>query len=125
MEGLRKFVNILVLVFLVYAVLVLLNVISTEYLDATFTSFSPENYYKVIFGIAAGFLLLYLVVSNLSILALKRERNLLNNRINELKATLYDRKEDAIRNQPRGPQTGTSSPDFKPSNPIFPPDNLQ
>jgi len=123
MEALRKFVNILVLVFLVYAILVLLNVISTEYLDNTFTSFSPENYYKTIFGIAGGLLLLYLIVSNLSILTLKRERNVLSNRINELKATLYDKKEEAIRSQPRGPQTGAKP--TTPPNPIFPPDNLQ
>ena len=123
MEALRKLVNILVLLFLVFAVLVLLNVISTEYLDTTFTSFSPENYYKTIFGLACGLLLVYLIVSNLGILALKRERNVLNNRINELKATLYDRKEENIRNQSRGPQTGTTP--ITPPNPIFPPDNLQ
>lgn len=123
MEALRKIANILVLLFLVYAVLVLLNVISTEYLDTTFTSFSPENYYKTIFGIAAGILLLYLMVSNLSILALKRERTLLNNRINELKANLYDKKEETIRNQNRPASSGpANSP--KPD-PIFPPDTLQ
>ena len=88
MEALRKIANVVVLLFLVYAFLVLVNVISTEYLDTTFTSFNPENYYKTIFGIAAGILLLYLLVSNLSILAMKRERTLLNNRINELKANL-------------------------------------
>ena len=123
MEALRKIANVVVLLFLVYAFLVLVNVISTEYLDTTFTSFNPENYYKTIFGISAGILLLYLLVSNLSILAMKRERTLLNNRINELKANLYDKKEDAIRNQSRPVNPGTTStsnPD-----PIFPPDNLQ
>ena len=124
MEALRKFVNIVVLLFLVFALLVLLNIISTEYLDSTFTSFNPENYYKTIFGIAAGLLLLYLLVSNLSILALKRERTVLNNRINELKANLYDKKINEAREpnagfRPTAPDT-TQRPD-----PIFPPDNLQ
>jgi hypothetical protein len=123
METLRKFVNIVVLLFLVYAVLVLLNVISTPYLDETFTNFSPENYYKTIFGIAAGLLLLYLLISNMSILALKRERTVLNNRINELKANLYDKRTEIIREQAsleRPAKQATTKPD-----PIFPPDNLQ
>ena len=120
MEGLRKFANILVLAFLVFAVLVLLNIISTPYLDTTFTNFSPENYYKTIFGIAAGLLLVYLIVSNVSILALKRERITLHNRINELKANLYDRKVDDARAQNR-----PTAPNGAHPNPIFPPDSLQ
>lgn len=121
MEALRKFANIVVLLFLVFAVLVLLNIISTEYLDSTFTSFNPENYYKTIFGLASGLLLVYLLVSNFSILALKRERTVLNNRINELKANLYDKKANVPREQNLGNQPASSThPD-----PIFPPDNLQ
>ena len=123
MEALRKFTNFLVLLFLIFAVLVLLNVISTEYLDATFTSFSPENYYKTIFGIAAALLLVYLLVSNVSILALKKDRNILNNRINELKANLYDKKEDMVRQQTR--ENRPAAPQSPKVDPIFPPDNLQ
>ena len=123
MEGLRKFANILVLAFLVYALLVLLNVISTPYLDETFTNFSPENYYKVIFGIASGLLLLYLLISNMNILALKRERIMLNNRINELKANLYDRRMEDTRDQTSQTRPATN-PLAKPD-PIFPPDSLQ
>ena len=123
MEALRKFINILVLLFLVFALLVLLNIISTPYLDETFTNFSPEQYYRTIFGITAGFLLVYLLVSNMSILALKRERNVLSNKVNELKANLYDKKVGDAREQSRENrpmQTGNSHPE-----PIFPPDNLQ
>jgi hypothetical protein len=123
MEALRKFTNVLVLLFLLFAVLVLLNVISTEYLDATFTSFNPENYYKTIFGIAAAFLLVYLLISNMSILSLKKERNLLNHRINELKANLYDKKEEIVRQQTR--ENRPAEPQMPKVDPIFPPDNLQ
>ena len=123
MEALRKFTNILVLLFLICAVLVLLNIISTEYLDATFTSFSPENYYKTIFGIAAGFLLVYLLVSNMSILKLKKDKVVLNNRINELKANLYDKKEEITRQQTR--DNRPAAPQTPKVDPIFPPDNLQ
>ncbi|MFC5271148.1 hypothetical protein [Adhaeribacter terreus] len=123
MEALRKLVNIIVLLFLIYALLVFLNVISTQYLDNTFTDFSPENYYKTIFGIAAGLLLVYLLVSNMGILALKRERTLLNNRINELKANLYDRRVEDTRDQTSQTRPATN-PTSKPD-PIFPPDNLQ
>jgi hypothetical protein len=123
MESLRKFANIIILLFLIYALLVLLNVISTPYLDETLTSFNPENYYKTIFGIASGLLLVYLLISNMSILALKRERSNLNNRINELKAELYDRRAEDTRDltsQTRPATNPLSKPD-----PIFPPDNLQ
>ena len=123
MEALRKLTNVFVLLFLLFAVLVLLNAISTEYLDTTFTSFNPENYYKTIFGIAAAVLLVYLVVSNLSILSLKKERTVLNNRINELKANLYDKKEDIIRQQTR--ENRPAEPQSSKIDPIFPPDNLQ
>src|SRR5690606_15791181 len=119
METLRKFINILVLLFLAFAVLVLLNVISTPYLDESLTSFNPENYYRTIFGLAAALLLVYLLVSNMSILALKRERTQLNTRINELKASLYDRRVDVARDQAITERPATN-PD-----PIFPPDNLQ
>ena len=123
MEALRKLTNVFVLLFLLFAVLVLLNAISTEYLDTTFTSFNPENYYKTIFGIAAAVLLVYLVVSNLSILSLKKERTVLNNRINELKANLYDKKEDIIRQQTR--ENRPAEPQSSKIDPIYPPDNLQ
>lgn len=123
MEALRKFANIIVLLFLIFTMLVLLNVISTEYLDATFTSFSPENYYKTLFAIAAAFLLVYLLVSNMSLLALKKERNVLNNRINELKAKMYDHKEEIVRQQTR--ESRPAAPQSPKVDPIFPPDNLQ
>jgi len=119
METLRKLINILVLLFLGFAVMVLLNVISTPYLDESLTSFNPENYYRTIFGLAAALLLVYLLVSNMSILALKRERTQLNTRINELKASLYDRRVDVARDQAITERPATN-PD-----PIFPPDNLQ
>jgi uncharacterized protein YacL len=119
METLRKFLNILVLLFLVFAVLVLLNIISLEYLDSTLTNFNPENFLKTVFGVAAGLLLVQLLVSNLNILALKRERIVLSNRVNELKANLYDKKvHEARENRPAG--TDSSRPA-----PIFPPDTLQ
>ncbi|MBK0403413.1 hypothetical protein I5M27_10480 [Adhaeribacter sp. BT258] len=123
METLRKFVNVVVLLFLGYALLVMLNIISTPYLDETLTTFNPENYYKTIFGIAAGLLLVYLLISNMSILALKRERANLNNRINELKASLYDRKAEETRDYTSQTRPATN-PISKPD-PIFPPDNLQ
>lgn len=119
MEALRKILNILVLLFIVFAVLVLVDIISLEYLDATLTRFSPENFLKAVFGIGAGLLLVQLIVSNLNVLALKRERTLLSNRINELKANLYDKKvHEARENRPGGAENGKPTP-------IFPPDTLQ
>ena len=118
MEALRKILNILVLLFILFAVLVLVNIISLEYLDSTLTNFNPENFLMTVFGIAAGLLLIQLIVSNLNILALKRDRNVLNNRVNELKANLYDKKvHEARENRPAG--TDSSRPA-----PIFPPDTL-
>ena len=119
MEALRKILNILVLLFIVFAVLVLTDIISLEYLDTTLTRFSPENFLKTVFGIGAGLLLVQLIVSNLNVLALNRERLQLNNRINELKANLYDKKvHEARENRPAGTDSGRPTP-------IFPPDTLQ
>jgi amino acid transporter len=119
MEALRKFVNILVLLFLIFTMLILLNIISVEYLDSTLTNFNPENFFKTVFGIAGGVLLLLLAVSNMSILALRRSNAVLNNKVNELKASLYDKKTNQIRdNRPL-------DPDNSHPNPVFPPDNLQ
>src|SRR5688572_14422068 len=126
MEGLRKITNILVILFLVFAVLVLFNIISTSNLDATFSSFNPENFYKTIFVIGAELLLLYLLLSNMSMLALKREKVVLNNKITELKASLYDKKEETIRQQPREDRpAGPTTPNPSKPDPIFPPDSLQ
>jgi amino acid transporter len=119
MEILRKFVNILVLLFLIFTMLVLLNIISTEYLDSTLTNFNPENFFKTVFGIAGGILLLLLIISNMSLLALKRSNSVLNNRVNELKANLYDKKTNQHRD------SRPMDPNSTHPNPVFPPDNLQ
>jgi len=121
MEALRKLITIIALLFLLFAVLVLVNVISTEYLDSTFTRFSTENYYRTIFGIGAGLLLIYLLISNASILSLKRERLILNNKINELKASLYDKKMDDAREQARENRPLDTNPGLQ--NPGTPPTN--
>ncbi len=126
MVALRKLLKVVVILFLLFALLVLTNVISTSYLDEHLTDFNPENYYRTIFGLAAGLLLLQLLFFYLDALAMKRERNALNSRINELKATLYDRKTSEIRDTRLTQPDSATKPDptSKPD-PIFPPDTLQ
>lgn len=83
MKGVKKIVNILVLLYLLSAVLIFLGILNVGQQD------NPGFYTN--FFIAGGILLLLeLLVENLYLLSLKREQAKSQQTINELKASLYD-----------------------------------
>lgn len=122
MEILRKLVNFAALLFILIAALVLFNIIGVTYLDGNFTNFNPENFYYAMFAIATILLVLYLLVTNLHTLTLKRNLTLAENRINELKAKLYDHKVEENRISGAVRPTPTDIPPLTP--PTQSPDNF-
>src|SRR3712207_1010669 len=94
MEGIKKFVNILVMLYLVAAVLIYLGILNVGQ-DTT------PGFYTTFFLVGGGLMLLELIVENLYIMTLKRGYGHTQQKINELKASLYDHKQEiqALRNR--------------------------
>jgi hypothetical protein len=94
MEGIKKFVNILVMLYLVVAALIYLNILNVGQ-DTT------PGFYTTFFLVGGGLMLLELIVENLYIMTLKRGYVHTQQKINELKASLYDHKQEIqdIRNR--------------------------
>jgi type III secretory pathway component EscU len=87
METLKKIVNILVMIYLVLAVLIYLDILNLG------QNTNPGFYTN--FFVAGGFLmLLELIVENIYIMTVKRGFVHHQNKINELKASLYDQKQE-------------------------------
>lgn len=87
MEMIKKIVNILVMVYLVLALLLYLDILNIG------QQTNPGFYTN--FFLAGGLLLLLeLIVENIYIMAVKRQHLPYQNKINELKASLYDQKQE-------------------------------
>jgi hypothetical protein len=87
MEGIKKFVNILVMLYLVAGTLFYLGI-----LDVGQKS-NPE-FYTTFFLVGGILMLLELIVENIYIATLKRGYGQTQQKINELKASLYDHKQE-------------------------------
>jgi hypothetical protein len=94
MEGIKKFVNILVMLYLVAAALIYLGILNVG-------QESNPGFYTTFFLVGGFLMLLELIVENLYIMTLKRGHVHTQQKINELKATLYDHKQEIqdIRNR--------------------------
>jgi hypothetical protein len=87
MEGIKKFVNILVMLYLVAAALIYLGILNVG-------QESNPGFYTTFFLVGGILMLLELIVENLYIASLKRGFGQTQQKINELKANLYDHKQE-------------------------------
>jgi hypothetical protein len=94
MEGIKKIVNILVMLYLAAAALIYLGILHVG-------QESNPGFYTNFFLVGGALMLLELIVENLYIMTLKRGQVHTQQKINELKATLYDHKQEIqdIRNR--------------------------
>lgn len=83
MEGIKKIVNILVMLYLVAATLIYLGILNVG-------QDSNPGFYTGFFVVGGILMLLELIVENLYIASLKRGHGQTLHKINELKASLYD-----------------------------------
>ncbi|MGV3502375.1 MAG: hypothetical protein ACO1O1_01620 [Adhaeribacter sp.] len=83
MEGIKKIVNILVMLYLVAATLIYLGILNVG-------QASNPGFYTGFFVVGGILMLLELIVENLYIASLKRGHGQTLHKINELKANLYD-----------------------------------
>ena len=83
MEGIKKIVNILVMLYLVAATLIYLDILNVG-------QNSNPGFYTGFFVVGGILMLLELIVENLYIASLKRGQGQTLHKINELKASLYD-----------------------------------
>jgi hypothetical protein len=88
MQGIKKIVNILVMLYLVAAALIYLDILNVG------QQTNPAGFYTPFFLAGGLLLLLELIVENLYIMTLKRGQGHTQQKINELKALLYDHKQE-------------------------------
>ncbi len=111
METIKKIVNVLAMLYVVAVVLVYLDVLKIG-------QDSYPNYNNILLLVGAGILLLELITENLYITSLKRGHVQTQHKINELKALLYDQKQEMQQYK----TTRTDAPVVTPARPI--PDNI-
>lgn len=92
MKSAKKIVNILAISYLIFAALIVFNILNRSFFINLFNQQNLEGFYTVLFMIGCVLLLLELVTEALYIRSLKRENQLAQLKINELKAKLYDQK---------------------------------
>jgi len=85
MEGIKKIMNIVVMVYLVSAALIYLDILNIG-------QHSNPGFYPTFFLVGGAIMLLELFIENLYILYIKRGFKSSEQKINELKAHLYDHK---------------------------------
>ncbi|WP_026461899.1 hypothetical protein [Adhaeribacter aquaticus] len=87
MEGVKKFVNILVMIYLVAAALIYLGILNVG-------QASNPDFYTTFFMVGGILMLIELLAENLYIVSLKRGHVQTQQKINELKASLYDQQQE-------------------------------
>lgn len=87
MEAIKKFVNVVVMLYLIAATLIYLDVLKVG-------QDSNPNFNTTFYIIGGVILLLEMLVENLYITTLKREHVHGQRKVNELKALLYDQKQE-------------------------------
>jgi ABC-type transport system involved in cytochrome bd biosynthesis fused ATPase/permease subunit len=87
MEGIKKIVNVLVMLYLVAGTLIYFKILNVGQ-DTT------PGFYTTFFVVGGILMLLELIVENLYIMTLKRGHMHNQQKINDLKASLYDHKQE-------------------------------
>ncbi len=113
MEAIKKFINVLVILYLVAATLIYLDVLKVGQ-DAN------PNFNTTFYIIGGVILLLELLVENLYIASLKRDQVHTQHKINELKALLYDQKQEMQQyRSSRTSDTSTGAAPLNSSTPVY------
>ena len=99
MQALRKFVMLLTMLFFLFLVLVITNLVSVDFMDKEFTRFNPMNFFKIMAVIGAVLLALVLAVEQSHSAFLRRRVGQLESHVNQLKAELYDHKQAVTRSE--------------------------
>ncbi|PJJ48817.1 hypothetical protein [Hymenobacter chitinivorans] len=97
MLALKRIVTVLVMVYLLLALLFIFSPATRDTFASTFNLTGPEglaSFYYTLFIIGAILLALHLITENMDSALLRRETTVLNGKINELKAKLYDHQID-------------------------------
>lgn len=105
MEGIKKIVNILVMLYLVAATLIYLGILNVG-------QDSNPGFYTGFFVVGGILMLLELIVENLYIASLKRGHGQTLHKINELKASLYDNQQQLqdLRNRQAAEAAAAATP---------------
>lgn len=90
MLALKRFVTILVMLYVLLALLLILSPGSRDGLASTLFNGDKTAFYYLLFATGAGLLLAQLVTENLDSVLLRRDVATRESKINELKARLYD-----------------------------------
>ncbi|MCB2409550.1 hypothetical protein [Hymenobacter lucidus] len=97
MLALKRLVTILVMVYLLLALLFVFSPAARDTFASTFNLSGDAGlatFYNTLFIVGAVLLALQLITENMDSALLRRETNVLNGKINELKAKLYDQQID-------------------------------
>lgn len=90
MATLRKIALLLAMVYFLFLVLVITNLVSPDFLDREFTHFNPQNFFKVLMLIGAALLALVLAVEQSHASLLRRRLTATEATVHQLKAQLFD-----------------------------------
>ncbi|MDX5348352.1 MAG: hypothetical protein LPJ89_02770 [Hymenobacteraceae bacterium] len=94
MKKTKRIVNILAIVYLIFALLLVFNVLNRDFFISLFNQRNLEGFYATLFFIGAFLLALELIVEALHLKAVARDRQLDEMKITELKAKLYDQRQE-------------------------------
>ncbi|PIQ21702.1 MAG: hypothetical protein COW65_07500 [Cytophagales bacterium CG18_big_fil_WC_8_21_14_2_50_42_9] len=111
MEGIKKFINIVVMLYLVAAALIYLGILNVG-------QNSYPDFYTNFFLVGGAIMLLELLIENLYIMTLKRGQLHHQQKINELKAHLYDHKLELQDIRKRQAEESIMSKPVATSNPV-------
>ena len=96
MQTLRKLVLVLAMIYFLFLVLVITNLVSVDFLDRQLTNFNRDNFFKTMMLIGAGLLALALAVEQAHAAFLQRRIGKLEAGLQQLKATSYDAQQRVI-----------------------------
>ncbi|UOQ54621.1 hypothetical protein [Hymenobacter cellulosivorans] len=122
MLALKRIVTVLVMVYLLLALLFIFSPATRDTFASTFNLTGPEGltaFYYTLFIIGAILLALHLITENMDSALLRRETTVLNGKINELKAKLYDHQIDQ-REREFQQRTVTTTTSAAPVTPVAP-----
>ena len=110
MQLLRKLVLLLAVVYFLFLLLVITNLVSVAFLDDQFSHFNPQNFFKMLALIGAGLLALALAVEQAHAAFLGRRVRQLEGAVAELKSNLYDAQQRAMKDALNAPAPPVGRP---------------
>ncbi|WP_347157819.1 hypothetical protein [Pontibacter chitinilyticus] len=94
MRALNVFLNVVTLAYVVLAILLLTSLMKENFMFNVSTEAQVLAFYKMLLGVGAGIFVAKLVVSSLYIAGIRYEQHQAQLKINELKADLYEKRQD-------------------------------